>query len=93
MGAMYPRCQRVYDQAPNPGEAELAELRLLNERFRGHHIFWEFTARLKVRYLAYAMSYSARPHTIITQDLAEIRRELEQANPQQLMVYGLGACY
>jgi hypothetical protein len=38
---------------PTPGEAELAELARLRERFRGHHIFHDVRRDREVRYLAF----------------------------------------
>jgi hypothetical protein len=78
MAAEYLSSHFISDLRLCPNEAELEELRRLNERFRGHHIFWDFMAKCQIRFLAYAISHEARPHTIITQDLAEIRHELER---------------
>lgn len=64
---------------PIPGEAELAELARLRERFRGHHIFHDVRWEREVRYLAFRTASRVQPHTIITDDLAELREHLEQA--------------
>jgi len=66
---------------PTPGEAELAELARLRERFRGHHIFHDVRWEREVRYLAFRTVSGVQPHTIITDDLAELRQQLEQAAP------------
>jgi hypothetical protein len=65
--------------APSPSEADQAEVLRLRERFRGHHIFYVVSADRGVRYMAHGAAAGARPHTIITGDLAELRHELEQA--------------
>lgn len=70
--------------APTPGEAELAELARLRERFRGHHIFHDVRWEGEVRYLAFRTASGVQPHTIITNDLAELREQLEQAAPPDL---------
>jgi hypothetical protein len=67
---------------PDPGGAELAELMYLNERFRNHRVFRDLRAEYQVRYLAFAARPDGRPHTIITDDLAELRDELERAASQ-----------
>jgi hypothetical protein len=67
---------------PHPGwEAELARLR---ERFRGHHIFHDVRWEREVRYLAYRTASGVQPDTVITDDLAELREQLEQAAPPDL---------
>jgi hypothetical protein len=80
--------QLAGEPATNPSEEELAELRTLNERFSKHHIFWDFAAKFRIRFLAYATSDEVRPHTIISQDLAEVRDGLEQATMQELILPG-----
>ena len=67
-----------------PTEEELAELARLGERFPRYYIFRHVTAERGVRYLAHRAAIEARPHTIITGDLAELRGELEQSAPQEL---------
>lgn len=69
---------------PGPSQAEQAELALLRERFRSHHIFREATIGRGVRYLAHSALPGARPHTIITDNLTELRGVLEQAAPPGL---------
>ena len=64
-----------------PGEAKLAELVRLRERFRDHLIFYEVSWERGVRYLAYRAASHVQPHTIITDDLAELRDQLELAAP------------
>lgn len=64
---------------PTPGEAELSELARLRERFRGYHIFHDVRWEREVRYLAFRTASGVQPHTIITDDLAELREQLEQA--------------
>jgi hypothetical protein len=68
-----------YGLGPIPGEAELAELARLRERFRGHHIFHDVRWEREVRYLAFRTASRVQPHTIITDDLAELWEQLEQA--------------
>lgn len=67
------------DSSPCPSIAELTEIMDLNERFHGHRIYWDQRGQYRVRYLAFATSPGVRPHTIITNDLAELRNELERA--------------
>ena len=83
----YP-CQLPSEPAISPSEEELAELRILNARFSEHHIFWDFAAKSRIRFLAYATSDEARPHTIISQKLTEIRDELEHPVAQELIDAG-----
>lgn len=64
---------------PNPTEAELSELARLRERFRSHHIFRDATSDRGIRYTAYGATIRARPHTIVTNDLTELRNELEES--------------
>jgi hypothetical protein len=66
-------------RGPEPSKAELAELARLRERFRRHRIFRDVTRERGVRYTAYGATVNVRPHTIITDDLAELRHGLEQA--------------
>jgi hypothetical protein len=61
--------------------AAMTELELLRKRFRGHRIFHEFRWDRSVRYVAYRVTSNVQPHTIITNDLAELRDQLEQAGP------------
>jgi hypothetical protein len=70
-----------HGRVPTPGEAELARLR---ERFRGHHIFHDVRWAREVRYLAYRTASGVQPDTVITDDLAELREQLEQAAPPDL---------
>jgi hypothetical protein len=65
--------------APPPSEADQAEILRLRGRFRRHHIFYVVSADRGVRYMAHGAEPGARPHTIITDDLDELRYELEQA--------------
>jgi hypothetical protein len=74
----------VHRRLPGPSEAEHAELAQLRERFRSHHIFCDAPRGRGVRYLACRTVSGVRPHTIITDDLAELRYELEQAAPGEL---------
>ena len=74
----------VHRRLPGPSEAEHAELAQLRERFRSHHIFCDAPRGRGVRYLACRAVSGVRPHTIITDDLAELRYELEQAAPGEL---------
>ena len=67
-----------------PPEAEQAELELLRKRFRSHHIFCDTTTGRGLRYLAHRAALDARPHTIITDDIAELREQLEQGVPPAL---------
>jgi len=62
-----------------PSEADQAELLRLRELFREHHVFYVVSANRGVRYLALGAEFGARPHTVITDDLDELRYELEQA--------------
>jgi len=71
-------------RGPEPSKAELAELALLQERFRGHRIVRDVTRARGVRYTAYGATVDVRPHAIITDDLTELREELEQVPPQEL---------
>jgi hypothetical protein len=68
-------------RAPGPSEAELAELAALRERFRGHRIFHEVRGQRGIRYMAYRTAVSVQPHTVITDDLAELRDALEGPSP------------
>jgi hypothetical protein len=63
-----------------PDAAALAELARLSDHFRGHHIFWDTARARGIRYVAHAMQAGARPHTIITRDLTELRHELQRAS-------------
>ena len=67
--------------SPTPSPAELAELSHLRERFRGHRIYWYLAEERGICYTAHRARTSARPHTIITADLNELRDELERAAP------------
>jgi hypothetical protein len=64
---------------PPPSEAQQAEILRLRGRFRRHHIFYVVSPDRGVRYMAHGTELGARPHTIITDDLDELRYELEQA--------------
>lgn len=70
----------------DPTEAELSELERLRDRFQGHYIYRHVTGVRGVRYAAYGATIGARPHTIITSDLSELRYELEASQRQ------LGLC-
>lgn len=74
-------CER---SGTGPSEIELAELARLGERFRDHYIFHNVTEERGVRFIAHGVTVGVRPHTIITDDLAELRDELQQAAPEQL---------
>jgi hypothetical protein len=63
---------------PAPTDADQGEVLRLRKRFPGHHVFYVVTADRGVRYMAYGAAPDVRPHTIITDDLAELRHELEQ---------------
>ena len=63
-----------------PDEHELAELARLGKRFSGHRIFRDIRQDRGVRYAAHAVGTAVRPHTVITDDLAELRAELEEAS-------------
>ncbi len=65
--------------APPPSPADQAEVARLRRRFRRHCIFYVVSADRGVRYMAHAAELGARPHTLITDDLDELRFELEQA--------------
>jgi hypothetical protein len=65
---------------PDAMEAELAELSLLRQRFRNHHIFRHVLRDRGVRFIAHRAAAGVRPHTVITGDLAELRDELERAS-------------
>ncbi len=65
---------------PIPSETELSELAWLRERFQGHRIFRDVTSHRGVRYTAQSATIGARPHTIITDDLTELRDELEASS-------------
>jgi hypothetical protein len=67
-----------YGATPVPSGGELAELARLGQRFRGHLISYEVQHERRVRFVAYRKAAEARPHTIITDDLAELRDQLEQ---------------
>jgi len=69
--------------ADGASDPELTELVWLQRRFRAHVIFREVTQARGVRYLAYSTRAGVRPHTIITDDLAELRSELERSAPAQ----------
>jgi hypothetical protein len=73
----------VSDRACGPSEAELAELIRLRERFRGHRILCNVTEERGVRYMAYSAATGVHPHTVITDDLAELRDGLEQSAPRE----------
>ena len=60
------------------------DYRRLRERFRGHHIFHDVRWDREVRYLAYRTASGVQPDTVITDDLAELREQLEQAAPPDL---------
>jgi hypothetical protein len=64
---------------PPPSEADQAEVLRLRVRFPRHHIFYVISADRGVRYMAHGAAPGVRPHTIITDDLTELRHELEQA--------------
>lgn len=61
-----------------PGQPDQDEVLRLRERFRQHHIFYVVSADRGVRYMAYGADLGARPHTVITDDLDELRFALEQ---------------
>ena len=75
---------QVSRRLADPSEAEHAELAQLRERFRSHHIFCDAGTGRGIRYVAHGAVSGVRPHTIITDDLAELREELEQAAPGEL---------
>lgn len=66
------------------GEAKLDELARLQERFRRHYIFRDVIPGRGVRYLAHSRTAGVRPHTVITDDLAELGEVLERASPGEL---------
>jgi hypothetical protein len=66
------------DAQPGPSEAQLNEILCLGEQFPLHQIFWYVDSGRGVRYTAQAARIGIRPHTIITNDLAELRDALEQ---------------
>lgn len=70
---------RAGDPVPDPDEAEFAQLVLLRKRFRRHHIFRDVIPGRGVRYLAHGRVAGVRPHTVITDDLAELGEVLEHA--------------
>jgi hypothetical protein len=70
---------RAAGKATPPSEADQDEVLRLRQRFRQHHIFYISSVDRGVRYLALGSDFGVRPHTIITNDLAELRDELEQA--------------
>jgi hypothetical protein len=72
------------DLFPRVRETELAELARIRERYRRHHIFLEVTEGRGVRYAARGAELGVRPHTIVTEDLAELQAELEQAIANEL---------
>jgi hypothetical protein len=69
------------DSASCPTQAQLRHLLHLGQRFPSHRIFWYPDSERRVRFTAQGVVIDARPHTIITQDLAELQSELEQATP------------
>ncbi len=77
--ALHGHAGQAGERATLPKEADQAEILRLRERFLHHHIFYVVSADRGVRYLAHGATLGARPHTIITDDLNELRYELEQA--------------
>ena len=77
--ALHGHAGQAGERATSPKEADQAEILRLRERFLQHHIFYVVSADRAVRYLAHGATLGARPHTIITDDLNELRYELEQA--------------
>jgi len=77
--ALHGHASQAGERATPPKEADQAEILRLRERFLQHHIFYVVSADRGVRYLAHGATLGARPHTIITDDLNELRYELEQA--------------
>jgi hypothetical protein len=63
--------------APPPSAADQDEILRLRARFPGHQIFYVVSSDRGVRYLALGAVLGVRPHTIITDDLAELAQELE----------------
>jgi hypothetical protein len=61
-----------------PGQPDQDEVSRLRQRFRRHHIFYVVSADRGVRYMAHGADLGARPHTVITDDLDELRFALEQ---------------
>lgn len=76
-------CGPLDNGALFPSEAEMAELAHLCERFRGHSIYRDASGSRGVRYMAHGMTVGVRPHTVITDDLDELREELEQSPPHE----------
>ena len=70
--------------APGPGQAEQAELTCLRERFRTHHIFRQVEIGRGLRFIAHRATTGAHPHTVITENLAELRDELEKGAAHEL---------
>lgn len=64
--------------APDPGKAELAELACLRERFRTHRIFRQVEFGRGLRFIAHGTTLAVHPYTVITENLAELRDELEK---------------
>jgi len=75
---------QVSRRLAGPSEAEHAELGQLRERFRSHHIFCDASRGRGIKYMAHGAVSGVRPHTIITDDLAELREELERATSGEL---------
>lgn len=71
--------RRTIRYSPPPSEADQAEVVRLRARFPRHHIFYVMSVDRGLRYVAHRAAPGVRPHTIITDDLAELRHELEQA--------------
>ena len=68
------------EPVPDTWEAELAELARLRDRFRRHHIFRHVIHGRGVRFIAHRAVAGVRPHTVITEDLAELYEELERGS-------------
>jgi hypothetical protein len=69
--------------AHDASDPELAELVRLQQSFRAHVIFREVTEARGVRYIACSTTIGVRLHTIITDDLVELRSELERSASAQ----------
>jgi len=67
--------RRLDDDDPDPDE-----LALIASGFPGYRI-WRATASDRIRYTAQGVGLTARPHTVVTASLAELRAELTAGQP------------
>jgi hypothetical protein len=67
-------------QPAAPGDASADQIPALREQFPGFRI-WKEAIGERVRYIARSQQPGLNPHTVVTDDVGELRAALETAQP------------